>query len=137
MKTPRSQITPVIADLTLRPDVDTKKLSLEVAAYLLDENRTGELDSLLRDIIAYRADEGVIEVTAVSARELPSGIRQDIEKLVRENFKNAKQIIINQRIDADVVGGVRLELVDRQLDMTVRNKLNRFKELTTVERTAA
>lgn len=137
MKTPRSQIAPVLADLTLQSGVDARQLSHKVAAYLLDENRTGELDSLLRDVVAYRADEGIVEVTVVAAHDLPDSVKQDIEKLVREQFKNVKQVIINQRIDVSVVGGVRLELVDRQLDMTIRNKLNRFKELTTVERTAA
>jgi len=137
MKTPRSHIAPVLAGLTLKSGVNAQQLSQEIAAYLLDENRTGELDSLLRDVVAYRADKGVVEVTAVAAHELPDSVKLDIEKLVREQFKDVKQIIINQRIDASVVGGVRLELVDQQLDMTVRNKLNRFKELTTVERTAA
>jgi F0F1-type ATP synthase delta subunit len=137
MKTPRSQIAPVVADLILRPDADAKQLSQEIAAYLLDENRTNELDSLMRDIIACRADKGTVEITAVSAHALPQGVEQDIEKLVREHFPGVKEIIINERIDADAVGGVRLELVGQQLDMTIRSKLNRFKELTAVERTAA
>jgi len=128
MKIPRSQVAPVLAGLTLKPDADTKQLSREIAAYLLDESRTGELDSLMRDVVASRADEGIVEVTAISAHELSDGVRQDIEKLVREQFKDAKQIIINQRIDVNLIGGVRLELIDRQVDMSIRNKLNRFKE---------
>lgn len=137
MKTPRSQIAPVIADVILKPGADAKQLSQEIAAYLLDENRTNELDSLMRDIVAYRADKGTVEVTAVSAHDLPQGVKQDIEKLIREHFPGVKEIIINERIDTDTVGGVRLELVGQQLDMTIRSKLNRFKELTAVERTAA
>jgi len=136
MKVPRTQITPVLADLTLKSGVSAQRLSRETAAYLLDEGRTDELDSLLRDVIAYRVDKGIVEITAVSAHELSGTTKRDITKLVREQFPGAKQIIINQRIDADIVGGVRLELVDRQLDLTVRNKLNRFKELTVKERTA-
>jgi F0F1-type ATP synthase delta subunit len=134
MKTPRTQLAPIIARMT--DNVPEERLSHEVAAYLLGENRTGELDSLLRDVIAYRANEGIVEVTAVSAHELSDAVRQDIERLVREQFKDAREVIINQRIDASAIGGVRLELVDRQLDLTVRAKLNYFKKLTTTERTA-
>lgn len=136
MKTPRSQISPVLAKLMLEDRTNTQALSREIAAYLLSENRTGELDSLMRDVVAHRADEGLVEVTAVSAHELSIEVKHDIEKLVREHFKDVNEIIINQRIDPDAVGGVRLELVGQQLDLTIRNKLNRFKELTTVERTA-
>jgi F0F1-type ATP synthase delta subunit len=131
MKIPRGQIVPVLADLAQKSGVSTERLSREVAAYLLGENRTGELDSLLRDVVAYRAERGIVEVTAISAHELSDATKRDIEKLVRERFENAKDIIINQRVDANTIGGVRLELVGEQLDLTVRAKLNRFKELTT------
>jgi F0F1-type ATP synthase delta subunit len=135
MKTPRSQISPVVAKLSLKFGADAKTLSRDIAAYLLSEGRTGELDSLLRDVVAYRADEGLVEITAVSAHGLSDGVKRDIGKLVREQFENVKNIIINERIDADVVGGVRLELVDRQLDLTVRNKLNQFKQRTAADGT--
>ena len=136
MKVPRSQIAPVLADLIRKPGRSAERLGREIAAYLLDENRTGELDSLLRDVVAHRAKDGIVEVTAVSAHELSGEVRRDIEKLVRERFENVEDIIIDQRIDTDVVGGVRLELIDEQLDLTVRGTLNRFRALTTVERTA-
>ena len=134
MKTPRSQIAPVIAAMTLRKDVDAEKLGRDIAAYLLDEGRTAELESLLRDVIACRADQGIIEVMAVSAHELTDAARRDIEQLVRDNFPSVQRIIVDHRLDSSVVGGLRLELVDRQLDTTVRDKLDRFKELTAVER---
>lgn len=134
MKTPRNQIVPVLSKLSLQPSANGKKLGREIAAYLLDENRTGELDSLLRDLVARRAEQGVVEVTTVSAHELSSATRQDIERQVRERYPNAKKVILNERVDPEQVGGVRLELVDSQLDLTVRSKLNQFKELTAVER---
>lgn len=127
MKTPRSQITPAIADMTLKVS-NTKKLSRDIAAYLLDEGRTGELDSLMRDLVSYRADKGIVEVNVVSARELSSANKRDIEKLVRAEFKHAKHVLVNERVDTSLIGGARLELVDRQLDLTVRSKLNQFKE---------
>lgn len=131
MKMPRSQIVPVVAKLTQKAGT-TKRLSREIAAYLLEENRVSELDSLLRDVIAYRSAEGIVEITAISAHELSDAMRRDIEKLVREQFPSVKQIVINQRIDKSTVGGVRLELVDRQLDLTVCSKLNRLKQVAAI-----
>jgi F0F1-type ATP synthase delta subunit len=134
MKTPRSQITPVLANLTLKSGTSAKRLGQEIAAYLLDENRVSELDSLMRDVVAYRADEGIVEVNVVSAHELTPAARKDVEREVRQQFPKAKRVIVGERIDAELLGGVRLELVDRQLDLTLRSKLNHFKELTAVER---
>ncbi len=135
MKVPRYQIANIIAKLSLKSDADAKELSSEIAAYLLSERRTGELHSLLRDVASLRAKQGIVEVNAVSAHKLTDTVLSDIREQVQEQYPSAKQIIINERIDKNLVGGVRLEMLDKQLDLSVRAKLNRFKQLTTSERT--
>lgn len=128
MKTPRTTIASVVTDKL--GSTPTSELGREVAAYLLSENRAHELDSLLRDISAQRADKGVVEVTAVSARPLDDAVRREIEARIRELYPAATEIIIDEQLDPGVVGGVRLELANQQLDLSVRAKLNRFKQLT-------
>lgn len=128
MKTPRTVIASIIAAKLGR--VPTADLSREVAAYLLDENRMGELDSLLRDISERRVLEGVVEVTAVSAHSLSDSVHHDIESRMRQLYPAVKEVIINEQLDPEVVGGVRLELANQQLDLSIRTKLNKFKQLT-------
>lgn len=129
MKTPRHIIAAALAQRSLG-NVNGPKFAEEIAAYLLGEHRTSELDSLLRDIMQYRADHGIVEVIAISAHPLTAQINQDIEAQMRELYPNAKQIIITPEQDAKAVGGIRLELANQQLDLTVRGKLNLFKQLT-------
>jgi F0F1-type ATP synthase delta subunit len=107
---------------------DRKKYIQSVASYLLETGRTGELDSILRDVSADWARIGYVEVLAHTAYLLDTAARRTIEKLVRAEFPHAKKVIVNERVDESLIGGVRLELVDRQLDLTVRAKLNQFKE---------
>lgn len=133
MKTPRRQIAAYLAERSLSSSVDAGKLSREVAAYLLETNRTGELSSLLRDVQQIRAERGIVEVIARTAHELSAAGRKDIEAYVREMYPDAKQIIASEVRDEDVVGGVRLEFANQQLDLSVRGKLNRFKQLTVIE----
>jgi F0F1-type ATP synthase delta subunit len=120
----------VIADRTLSRGA-SKRLSRELAAYLLTERRTGELDSLLRDVQADWAEAGHVEVVATSAFPLTPAVRRDIEKRVKAVYPRAKQVVINEVRDPAVIGGVRLNLPDRQLDLSVRTKLHRFKQLAT------
>jgi len=133
MKTSRHIIAAALAVRTLKSGdsaVDSKSLGDEIAAYLLAERRTGELDSLLRDMMQYRADDGVVEVVAISAFPLSDKVQADITERVRDIYPAAKQIIISHQHNAYVVGGVKLEFANQQLDLSVRNKLNRFKQLT-------
>jgi F0F1-type ATP synthase delta subunit len=131
MKTPRTRIAGTIANQTLKKGV-SKKYAKEVAAYLLEEGRVSELDSVLRDVQADWAEAGYVEVLAASAHELTAAIRADIQKQVKRLYPAAKQIIVTEVHDPEVIGGVRLSLANRQLDLSVEAKLNKFKQLTTL-----
>jgi F0F1-type ATP synthase delta subunit len=130
MKIPRNELVPVLAKLSGK--MPAKKFAGEVAGYLLDENRTGELDSLARDLVDYRAKNGVVEVTAVSAHRLSDTALKEVKQKVKQLYPQARSIIINQQIDASQIGGVRLEFPGRQLDLSLRAKINKFKQLTAV-----
>jgi F0F1-type ATP synthase delta subunit len=133
MKTSRRKIAALLAERSLAASANAAKLSREVAAYLLQTGRTSELSSLLRDVQALRAERGVVEVMAITAHDLSAGARKDIEAYIRQLYPDAKQIIISEVHDEDVIGGVRLELANQQLDLSIRGKLNRFKQLTAIE----
>lgn len=129
-KVARHQIAAVLAERSLGR-VDAQQFSDQIAAYLLSERRTAELEPLLRDIMQYRADHGIVEVIAVSAHPLSASVRGDVERQVKSVFPKATKIIVSEELQPDVVGGVRLELPNQQLDLSVRAKLSRFKQLTT------
>lgn len=129
MKTPRTRIAGVVADRTLKAG-SSQQLSRELAAYLLSERRTGELDSILRDVRADWAKAGYIEVVARSAYELADTVQTDIKRQAQSLYPAAKQIVISQVLDPEVIGGVRLTIIDRQLDLSIETTLNRFKQLT-------
>lgn len=128
MKTPRSRIAHAVTKQL--GTASTQQVSREVAAYLLNEGRVGELDSLLRDVMQERANAGLVEVIAQSAYPLNKTVRADITAQIKVLYPHAKQIIISEETDSDIVGGVRLQLANQQLDLSIRAKLNKFKQLT-------
>jgi F0F1-type ATP synthase delta subunit len=129
MKQPRTRVAHTIADMTLKSGL-TKKLSNGIAAYLLNEGRVKELDSLLRDIQADWADVGHIEVITRSAHRLEASVKADIKSRTRKLYPKAKQIVLSEIIDESVIGGVSLSFPHQQLDLSVEAKLNKFKQLT-------
>lgn len=129
MKTPRTDISKTISDRTLKGG-NMDELSREVAAYLLKERRVNELDSLMRDVQADRAEAGIVEVIASTAHPLDSATKTDIAKQIQAVYPNAKQIIVTEAHDPSIIGGVRLSLANQQLDLSVEAKLNKFKQLT-------
>ena len=130
MKTSRVKLARAIADRSLKAGA-SKRLSREVAAYLLAERRVNELDSVLRDVQADWAEAGFVEVIAASAHPLTSAAKADITKRAKQLYPAAKRIIVTEVHDPAVIGGVRLNVANRQLDLSVEAKLNTFKQLTT------
>ncbi len=129
MKAPRTQIASTVATHTYHDGV-SKDYARQVAAFLLDEGRIGELDSLLRDVQADWALHGYVEVLARSAYPLSDTAKNDIAVRVKPLFPKADKIIVTEVLDPSVIGGVQIRLSDRQLDLSVEGKLNTFKQLT-------
>jgi F0F1-type ATP synthase delta subunit len=129
MKASRIRIAATIADKTLAQGT-SKEYAQKVAAYLLSERRVGELDSLLRDVQADWARKGYVEVVARSAHPLTDAVKRDIAERVKPLFPNSQNIAVTEVIDSSVIGGVQVQLADRQLDLSVEAKLNTFKQLT-------
>lgn len=117
--------------ITLIDTDDKETLSKKIAAYLIDTGKVSELNSLSRDIMQLRKTEnGVVELTAISAHKLSDEQMQEIERTVNDMSPNSKKIIINRQIDKSVVGGVRLEFANHLLDLSVGAKLNKLRQLT-------
>jgi F0F1-type ATP synthase delta subunit len=127
-KVPRTRIAGVIADRTLKSGSD-KGFAKEVAAYLLAEQRVSGLDSIMRDVMDDWSKAGYLEVLAYSAHPLTEELKSEITARIKAVSPEAKQIVITEQHDDSVVGGVRLKLANRQLDLSVEAKLNQFKQL--------
>ena len=131
MKTPRNRISRTVADRTLKSGSKNTKLTQEIAAYLLTERRVSELESIMRDVQQDWAEAGQVEVIAASAHPISSTVKNDIIARIKPLYPEAKQIIVTETIDPEIIGGVRLSLANQQLDLSVEAKLDKFKQLTT------
>ncbi len=131
----RKELAEVIGSKTLQIK-DRQQLANSIAAYLASDLKTKSinLDSLMRDVMQYRLEHGIVEAVAVSAHELDDRVISDIKSLLKEHFPDAKSVLVDQKIDASLVGGVRIELPQENLDLSVRSKLNLFKRLASLER---
>lgn len=129
MKVSRTCIASAVADHTLA-NGSSKTYAREIAAYLLAEGRVGELDSLLRDVQADWAERGYVEVIARSAHPITEEIKSEIAAQAKKLFPNASQLVVTPVEDTSVIGGVQISLADKQLDLSVEAKLNKFKQLT-------
>ena len=75
----------------------------------------------------YHEDHGILEVTAVTAVPLDEALSGKLHQKLEE--KTGKTVVLNTRVEPDVLGGVRLEMEGRRLDGTVRSRLDAIEKL--------
>jgi len=128
-KANRRQIAQAVVSL-IEQGMSSIQISNAVAAYVVAQRCTRELDAIMREVSSLRATKGIREATIISARELDDKVQNQLEKIVANNYSNTQKVISNKVIDPDMVGGVRLETDDLRLDMTIRNRLRYLLQLT-------
>lgn len=128
-KTPRATVAEAIVS-RLSHASDSAQLAREIAAFLISESRESDLESVMRDVRRLRRSQGVLEADVQSAYPVDAAALTELTELIRHEFPAAKQVVTNQTIRPDLVGGVRIATADEQLDMSVRGKLDTFKRLT-------
>lgn len=122
-KLSRRKISSYIADELIAHNNDVLS---ELAAYLLETNRTKELELIVRDIEDALAARGVVIADVVSAHSLSDQSRQELEKFVSTQT-GATTVTFREAVDASVIGGVRLALPGKEMDATIRRKLMTLK----------
>jgi F0F1-type ATP synthase delta subunit len=99
-KTKRTEVAAVIANL-MAQDQPEAKLSQQVAAYLVDAHQTKDLDAILRDVLTARAKSGVVEADITTAFPLSSEVRAQVQKLLRQEYPDAQQFVLQESVELD------------------------------------
>ena len=86
-------------------------------------------DSFTRYRKRYNEDNGILEAVAVTAVPLSDALRQSLLEKLRA--VTGKQIDLQTRTDPTLLGGSRLDMDGRQLDGTVRSRLEGLRQSLT------
>ena len=106
---------------------DMAAVTTSLAAYLVLEHRQSDTQAIVRELERLLLTEkSKLYVHATVAFVLTAERLAEITTIFAQE-SGAKEVIIQQTIDKDVIGGVRLQTADQQLDLTVRRQLQLLK----------
>ncbi|MDB5163107.1 MAG: atpH [Candidatus Saccharibacteria bacterium] len=124
-KLSRRAIATYVAE-QLTSQADSKKVILQLAAFLVDTRRTKELSLIVRDIQFYLSETGSVSGTITTATTLTAETKKAIERYIKEQT-GAKTVALDSLIDPSVIGGVKVSIPGRELDATVSRSLTVLK----------
>lgn len=106
----------------LEAGVESPALARQLAAYLLEERRSRDMSAVMRAIDKELSRRGSDQVVITSAHETSLEVKKQISELL-----GVKNPIFSEVIDRRVIGGIKAESGEKQIDLTVQAKLQRFK----------
>lgn len=101
-----------------------ENIAMQIASYLIESKQTLQLDSLMRDVMTTRELRGIYEIDVISAHPLSPDQIESVKTLIKSFFKDCKEVIMHQKVDPNVLGGLRIESANYLVDKTLKSKLN-------------
>jgi F-type H+-transporting ATPase subunit delta len=88
-----------------------------------------------KDILAHlnniiNEEEGRIAVKVSSQRKLNESTKKEIIQSLSKRYGN-KTITLDEKLDEKLLGGLKLEVNDEVIDLTIKNKLGKLQEYLT------
>ncbi|HWT40655.1 MAG TPA: F0F1 ATP synthase subunit delta [Dongiaceae bacterium] len=120
-KVSRRLLAEYVAD-QLEAGTASKKITRQLAAYLLENGRDKELELVLRDVQSALAARGSVSGTITTAFELDQATKKSLETFTKQKT-GAKHVTLDAAVDPTVLGGVKLSLPGKELDATIARML--------------
>jgi F-type H+-transporting ATPase subunit delta len=103
------------------------QLTMSFLDIITKKNREPLLGAIAKEFHnAYNEHKGIGKATVVSAVPLDGKLRGEFENLVRK-YSEKKQIELVERVDPEMIGGFILNVGDRQIDASIKNKIQALK----------
>jgi len=119
----RRKIAAVYADELL---AGKKNIAKKLAAFLIETRRERELDLIVRDIEASLAERGTLLADITSSRKLSREAMKEIQTYLKKTT-DATTLHLRETVDPSLLGGVRIGVPGKELDATLRHRLNQLK----------
>lgn len=101
-------------------------VSYAIFKIITKKNRESILDEIANEFIkAYNLNQGIQKATVVTTTPLTDELRQQFTQIVKE--KTGKTVQLAEKINPALIGGYILTIEDRQIDASLRSRLNELK----------
>ncbi|MCJ0741294.1 ATP synthase F1 subunit delta [Pedobacter montanisoli] len=95
---------------------------------VITKGRSELLFAISKQFIAqYNALNGIVTAEVTSANTLTEANKEEITALVKKEL-NAKQVVIKEKVNTNLIGGFILKVGDRQFDASIASSLNKLKK---------
>jgi F-type H+-transporting ATPase subunit delta len=103
------------------------KLSVAILDILTEKNREPLLPAIAKEFhVAYNEFKKITKASVTTTIPVDAQLRGELEKIVKK-LSGTEKIELQEKIDADLIGGFILNVGDKQIDASIKSKLKTLK----------
>jgi F-type H+-transporting ATPase subunit delta len=100
----------------------------KIINFIKNKNLLSKSDNILMELEnIINKENGLVKVKITVNRDLDHKNINELKNIIKDRFK-FKDILLEIIVDKDIIGGIKLEINDKIIDLTHRNKLNKLKD---------
>ncbi len=81
----------------------------------------GRLNTIIND------EQGKVAVKVWSAEKIASGMQQKLKQALAKRY-GSKEIILEENLDEKLLGGLKIEVNDEIIDLSIKNRMRKLQE---------
>ncbi|MDP3043311.1 MAG: ATP synthase F1 subunit delta [bacterium] len=125
--TPKQYVESLYQSVHNKKDSQIKSVIENFVKLLVANNDMAKADKITCQFIKiWNKEEGIVEAEVVSARELDKKIVKLLNGYIVQ-LSGARKVLLKQKIDKNVLGGVIIKYEDKILDGSLKMKLNELR----------
>lgn len=94
--------------------------------FIRDKNLIGKKEEILHALEnIVNKKEGIIKAKVITKSKVDKNVEREIEEFIKDKYK-AKEVHLELKVENEVLGGIRIEVEDNIIDMTLSNKLHQL-----------
>jgi len=109
-------------DKALKDKLDP--FTMSIFYFVIKNKRSNLLIQILEEYnLLYRAEKKIMYVDLITAKKA----NDELKNIIIKRLGQSKKILLNEKVDKSILGGVLIKVNDKQFDSTVKNHINKIK----------
>ena len=101
-----------------------KTFTMSILYFIIKQKRASLLMQILEEYnLLYRKEKKIMYVDLITAKKA----NDELKNIIVKRLGQQQKILLNEKVDNSVLGGVLIKVNDRQFDSTVKSYINKIK----------
>ena len=123
-----TDIAQTIYQLSKEKNGDDTATLKNVIKFLVRKRLINKTEGILRSLDKIiNKEKGIIEAKVTGAKKISDEIKKEIIRTIKKRYL-ANDVILEEKLDSKLLGGVRIEVGDEVADLSVKNKIGKLQD---------